>query len=256
MSSHKHQDQPGLEVAPEPDLPQVVEGPTVQEKSHDNVYQYAYEQQPQVHQAEFYQNAYQNGAYPPSGYAPSQSAVGVQGQPYWSNSPEGTHVTDGSLPKPLPPPPSGGKILGLRKKMFWLIFGPLIALLVIGLAVGLGVGLGASDGTDSSAGAAPTSTAPTPIACPKANGTTYEASGDHPFLVLCNVDYNGNGGGGTTDMGNKETNTVEDCFNACAETPNCAGAGWGNYYGSTTCWMKGSLGSPNNSPNWFFAIRK
>ncbi|XXG93775.1 hypothetical protein Hte_000024 [Hypoxylon texense] len=271
MSSNKYyQDQPGLELAPEPELPHVVEGPTIIEKPYDGSNQYAYEQQQQqqFHQGAFPQ-AYPNGAYPPSGYPPpNQPAVGAQGQPYWRTSQEGTYITDGFPPGSLPP--SGGTILGLKKRTFWFIFGPLIALLVIGLALGLGIGLGTSHNSSSNSDATPATTptttsssptstataASTPITCPQANGTTYEAAGNDPFLILCNVDYNGNGGSGTTDIGNEETSTVEDCIDACAEDSACAGAGWGDYNGHNVCWKKGSLGSSNEAPNWFFVIRQ
>lgn len=262
-------------MAPESELPHVVEGPTIVEKPYDGTNQYGYEQQQQAQQGAFHQNnaypngAYPNGVYPPSGYPPTgQPAVDAQGQPYWRASQDGTYVTDRIPPSSIPP---SGTILGLRKKIFWLIFGPLIALLVIGLAVGLGVGLGTSHDSSSSSsgatsGATPTTTsssptssgtaAPTPIACPQANGTRYEAAGNDPFLVLCNVDYNGNAGAGTTDIGNEETSTVEDCIDVCAGNSSCAGAGWGNYEGHNVCWMKGSLGSSQDAPNWFFVIRE
>lgn len=155
MSSNKYhldQDQPGLELAPEPELPQVVEGPTIIEKSRDGSNQYAYEQQQnQFHQGAF-PNAYSNGAYPASEYP--QHAGDAQGQPYWRTSQDGTYVTDGFPPSSLPP--SGGTILGLKKRTFWLIFGPLIAILILGLALGLGIGLGTShDNSSSSSDAAP-----------------------------------------------------------------------------------------------------
>ncbi|KAI1773898.1 hypothetical protein F4818DRAFT_85398 [Hypoxylon cercidicola] len=263
MSSYKYPDQPGLELAPEPELPHVVEGPTIVEKSHD-ANQYAYEQQHPFHQGAFPQNnAYTDGVYPPS-----QTAIGTQSQPYWRTSQEGTYISGGFPPSSLPP--SSGTILGLRKRTFWFIFGPLIALLVIGLAVGLGVGLGTShDDSSLSSGATPATTftatsspassataAPTPISCPQSNGTTYEAAGNDSFLVLCNVDYNGNGAGATTDIGSEETSTIEDCIDVCAGNSGCAGAGWGNYNGHDVCWMKGSLGTSNYAPNWFFVIRQ
>ncbi|KAI1370925.1 hypothetical protein F4677DRAFT_325235 [Hypoxylon crocopeplum] len=264
--SNKFQDQPGLEVAPEPEPPQVIQGPTIIEKPYDGTAQYGQEQQGVFHQ----NNAYPNNAYPPSGYPPSNHpALAPQGQPYWGGSQDGTYITD-RFP-PSTEPPNGGTILGLKKKTFWFIFGPLIALLVIGLAVGLGVGLGNNhDSSDLSSTAAPATTptttssagtssataAPTPIACPQANGTIYQGAGNDPFLVLCNVDYNGNSGGGTTDIANEETSTVEDCIDACAANSTCAGAGWGNYQGQDICWMKGSLGQSQPAPNWFFVIRQ
>lgn len=41
--------------------------------------------------------------------------------------------------------------MGMPRKKFWLIVGPLIAIFVIGVAIGLGVGLGTrKDSTDES----------------------------------------------------------------------------------------------------------
>ncbi|KAI0842758.1 hypothetical protein F5Y06DRAFT_256014 [Hypoxylon sp. FL0890] len=266
---NEYHDQPGLEVAPEPELPHVVEGPTIVEKpNNNNATQYVYEQQPQAYQGTFHQsNGYPNDAYSPALYPPSgQPAMAAQNQPYWGGSQAVPHITEGFPPDNVPP--SSETILGLKKKTFWLIFGPLITLLIIGLAVGLGVGLGTSHNgshsiaANSSTTSAPSSTssstpAPTPIVCPKANGTIYQGAGDDPFLVLCNVDYNGNAAGsGTTDIGNKEESTVEDCVDTCSNNSMCVGAGWGNYNGSDICWMKGSLGSPQDAQNWFFVIRQ
>ncbi|KAI1761890.1 hypothetical protein GGR53DRAFT_449811 [Hypoxylon sp. FL1150] len=260
MSSNKFQpglevapefhEQPGLEVAPESGL----HVHDVVEKTHDGANYHGYEQQSPLHQGVVPQN---NGYF----------VVDSQGL-YPRPSQEGTYVTDQS---PTSLPPSGPTILGLKRKKFWWIFGPLISMLIMGLALGLGLGLGLSHDISNSnsgatSGSTPTTTsssstssataAPTPIACPQANGTTYEATGNEPFLVLCDVDYNGNAGGGTTDIGNEETSTVEDCINACAGNSSCAGAGWGNYNGTDTCWMKGSLGASNTATNWFFAIRQ
>ncbi|KAL7628516.1 hypothetical protein AAE478_000031 [Parahypoxylon ruwenzoriense] len=266
MSSDLYQNQPGLEVAPEPEAPQVIQGPTIIEKPYDSISQYP---QPQIHQ--FPQNgAYPNAAYQPSGYPPPSHPIPPTPQQYWRASQDGTYVSAADQMPPSSVPPTSGMILGLRKKKFWLIFGPLIALLVIGLAVGLGVGLGNSHNSSSASDASsatnpmttspssPTSTgtnaAPTPIVCPQGNGTIYEGGGNDPFLVLCNVDYNSNAG--TTDIGNQETSTVEGCIDACSDNPSCTGAGWGNFNGHDICWMKGTLGRPQSAPNWFFVIRQ
>ncbi|KAI2464960.1 hypothetical protein F4781DRAFT_49098 [Annulohypoxylon bovei var. microspora] len=244
-------EQPGLEVAPGSTLPEVVEGPTKVEKSYDDPAHPAYEQH---YQDTFHQNnAYSNGAYVPTGYPPS-AQPSIPAQSNWGSSQSGAYFADGAPPSGSPP--NGGTILGLKKRKFWLIFAPLIALLVIGLAVGLGAGLGIShkSNTDST----PTSTAaPTPIVCPSANGTIYQGTGEDPFLVLCDVDYNSNGAGsGTTDTTHTQTTTFEDCIKTCATDSTCVGAGWGNYNGEDICWMKGSLGSSQSSSNWFFAIRQ
>lgn len=129
-------DQPGLEVAPESEL-HVVQAQTVNQAPPQSPGQYAYGHQPQTQPG----NAYLSGAYSPSGYPPgyppSYPAIASPSQAYWKGSQDGTHITDGDLPKPAQP-----TILGLRKTVFWLIFGSLIALFVVGLAIGLGVGLG------------------------------------------------------------------------------------------------------------------
>ncbi|KAI1652636.1 hypothetical protein F4813DRAFT_377466 [Daldinia decipiens] len=254
MSPNNIQDEPaGLEVAPVSDLPYVVEGPTIIEKPHHGT-QYVYDQQIPGFQGMAQQNAYSNGLYSSQGYP-----IHSQGQPHWGGSQDGTYLTDRTLPIAS----SSKRICGLRVKTFWLIVGPLIAIIIIGLAVGLGVGLATSHNSSSNSDATPTSSHPSSttgsasIACPQSNGTTYEGAGNDPFLVLCNVDYNGNWeGSGTTDIGNEETSSVEDCIDMCAGNSTCAGAGWGNYNGHYVCWMKGKLGSPQESPNWFFVIRQ
>ncbi|KAI1465596.1 uncharacterized protein F4812DRAFT_103735 [Daldinia caldariorum] len=244
----------GLEVAPS-DLPHVVNGPTIIGNSYERPEKYAFEQPNPSLQGVAQQNAYSNGAYMSQGYP-----LPVQGQPHWGGSQDGTYLSD----KPFPPLPSReGALCGLRPKTFWLIIGPLIAILVIGLAVGLGVGLASSHNSSSNSDGTPTSSNPssattsTPITCPQSNGTIYEGAGNEPFLVVCNVDYNSNyAGSGTTDIGNEETSSVEDCIDTCAGNSTCVGAGWGNYEGRYICWMKGKLGSSQGAPNWLFAIRQ
>ncbi|KAI0005834.1 hypothetical protein F4779DRAFT_31991 [Xylariaceae sp. FL0662B] len=254
MANEKRNSQPGLEVTPGSELPEVVEGPVV-ENSYDHPAQYPYGH-PGPNPPAYPNGVYPSDAYPaPSAYPPSGYVA-----PRWKNSQDGTYITD-QTPPSLPP---NGNILGLRRKTFWLIFGPLIALLVIGLAAGLGVGIGTShknssgttDATPtstSSSTAAPTA-APTPVTCPNANGTTYQGKGQVPFTVLCNVDYNS--AGGTSDIGNAETSSVEDCMGLCSGMSSCAAAGWGSFEGTDTCYMKGSLGTQNDAPNWFFAIKQ
>ncbi|KXJ91523.1 hypothetical protein Micbo1qcDRAFT_234002 [Microdochium bolleyi] len=151
-------------------------------------------------------------------------------------------------------------ILGLRRRKFWLIIGPLLLILAMGLAVGLGVGLSArsSSGGGGSTASAPAA-APTPVACPAANGTVYTqtaADGGASFLVVCNVDYNGNDpGSGTTDLTNMASVSVEDCMKSCAATRDCAGAWFGDYYGRK-CFLKSTLGVSHVSKNSFFVIKQ
>jgi hypothetical protein len=92
------------------------------------------------------------------------------------------------------------------------------------------------------------------ITCPSSNGSFYDTSDGTRFLVLCNVDYNS--GGGSQDISNPITATVEDCATSCASNGTCAGAGWGDYYGSTYCWMKSSLGTSQSASNWYFMIKE
>ncbi|CAJ2500840.1 Uu.00g036930.m01.CDS01 [Anthostomella pinea] len=286
MYAKHNASQPGLEVMPEPELPQVVEGPVVAigEKAYDGTaHSPAHSPPPQQHHqyaAPYAQapNAYPNdGTYPPpSAYAqqnyqqPSYPQE-YQQQPYQPSYPQSTHTgthprgwsasQDGTyMSGPPPPPPLEGpparRILGLRIKTFWLVFGPMLVLLVIGLAVGLGVGLSTgqhndSDDSDSDSDSpAPAS----PLTCPSANSTTYDTGSGSSFLVLCNIDYNS--GGGTTDLTHVVTSSVEDCFSACAENGACRGAGWGSYEGQNVCWMKSELGSPQDAGDWFFGIRQ
>ncbi|KAI0600334.1 hypothetical protein F4775DRAFT_81002 [Biscogniauxia sp. FL1348] len=219
-------DQPGLEVRPEPELPQVVEGPVV-EKPYD----------PQEPREEY---------EAPQVYNPPST------QPGWDAS-HGSAYVNG----PPPDARADGKILGLRKKSFFLIFGPLLALLVIGLAVGLGVGLGLRNQGSSSTRVLPRSNpASSPITCPAANGTTYTPAGsDSTFDIICSIDYNS--AGGTVDDIHEDTASAEDCIDACNARSTCVGAGWGDYQGSQVCWMKSSLGTPQSATiDWVFAIKQ
>ncbi|KAH8201739.1 hypothetical protein TruAng_004091 [Truncatella angustata] len=251
----------GLEVVSEPEAPQVINGPTVYGKPFDPSNTYAHPVGGVPHQQ--YQAPPVNGGYgqyPPESPYPESSVAPPQSQ--WAPSQVGTvgpSVSEKGAPEP--------RILGIKRKKFWLIFGPLIAVLVIGLAVGLGVGLGtshksssspassSSNATSTSTSSSATATATvSAIKCPSSNGSYYEASGNTKFLVLCNLDYNG--GGGSSDIGNVITDTAEDCANSCATNGTCAGAGWGDYYGSTYCWMKSSLGSSQSASNWYFMIKE
>ncbi|RYP70103.1 hypothetical protein DL769_005080 [Monosporascus sp. CRB-8-3] len=168
-------------------------------------------------------------------------------------------------------------ILGVPRKKFWLVFGPIFAFVAVGLAVGLSLGLSigirdeAEDATDQDStirtATIPTAASPTPsllvlptipLKCPEANGTTYQPVFDKdPFLVLCDVDYDTDStAAATIDVDIGGLRSVEECIATCANYSVCVGAGWGNRKGQDTCWMKGSLGNSNEAPDWFFAIRK
>ncbi|ORY66559.1 uncharacterized protein BCR38DRAFT_182946 [Pseudomassariella vexata] len=247
-------EQAGLEVAPEPEAPHVIQGPHVV-KTWDTPVGAPYPQQQHQHvptSPEYGQLSPQAGYLSPgSGGSPAQFTGS-----YAPSTPEKSYEP---------------RIMGIRRRRFWLIFGPLIAILVIGLAVGLGVGLGTSHSTESSAttttstlsttsststtSSSPTATATTQsLSCPSDNATVYTANNDDNFLVLCNLDYNS--GGGTTDMSNLVTATAVECANTCASNAGCVGAGWGNYEGSLTCWMKSGLGEPQDAVNWYFMVKQ
>ncbi|KAK8050075.1 hypothetical protein PG994_011805 [Apiospora phragmitis] len=116
-------------------------------------------------------------------------------------------------------------IMGIRRKKFWLIVGPLIAIFVIGVAVGLGVGWGHSmaAATTLQGSATPSPTVVTSVVCPANNGSFYDSQGNNKkrFRVACNLDYNS--GRGTQDMDDFQTATFEDCLNACAANDACPG---------------------------------
>lgn len=114
------------EVVPHTSLPEVVPAP-----QHD---QHHYQQQQQWPK--------QDSEVPSSAYPESQGG--------WT-----------SVSQRVPPPVAESEkvetpaktILGLRRRKFWLIIGPLLLVLAIGLGVGLGVGLSSK----SSGGGAATS---------------------------------------------------------------------------------------------------
>lgn len=139
--------QPGLEVVPEPEAPQVVSGPISQkpwDQTSPNSPQYHQQQQQQYHQ-QYQATSPAHDVYDqPSPYSPYQ-------QPPSSHL-GGISDWNGTVgPSPSERAARGPTIMGVRRKKFWLIVGPLIAIFVIGVAVGLGVGLGArSSGSDDS----------------------------------------------------------------------------------------------------------
>ncbi|KAK9774886.1 hypothetical protein SCAR479_08441 [Seiridium cardinale] len=262
MAHHNPHEQPGLEVheqaglevVPEPEAPQVLNGPTVNGKPFDQA-DYAHPGGLPYEQHDTPVNG-GYGQYPTE--SPYTASTVHPPQSQWAPSHIGTLGPSASEKGPSEP-----TILGIRRRKFWLIFGPLLAVLVIGLAVGLGVGLGTGHSHSSSTSSSATSTSTTSsasatatvsaITCPSSNGSFYEADSTR-FLVLCNLDYNS--GGGSEDIGNVITSTVEDCASSCAGNGSCAGAGWGDYYGSTYCWMKSSLGTSQSASNWYFLVKE
>lgn len=139
--------QPGLEVVPETEAPQVVEGPTTVPKAWDST-----SPSPSHPMASYQQPAHlsphgaygQQHQYP---FPPQGPYVGSPPQPphsLWAPSQVGT--VGPSASEKFNPTTT---ILGIPARRFWLIVGPLLAVLVIGLAVGLGVGLGTSHSSSS-----------------------------------------------------------------------------------------------------------
>jgi hypothetical protein len=133
-------EQAGLEVVQEPEAPHVVQGPTVYGKPIDQAHDPAYAGGvPYQQHASPVNGGY--GQYPQSPYADSA----VQSPPsQWNPSQVGTVGPSASEKGAAEP-----RILGIGRRKFWLIFGPLLAVLVIALAVGLGVGLGTTHNSKS-----------------------------------------------------------------------------------------------------------
>ncbi|KAK8088551.1 hypothetical protein PG997_003512 [Apiospora hydei] len=241
--------QPGLEVVPEPEAPQVVSGPMSQkpwdQRSPNSLPYQQQHQQYQQYQATSPVHEYHDQSpysqYPPQ---PPSSYPGAMSD--W-NGTVGPSPSERAAREPT--------IMGIRRKKFWLIVGPLIAVFVIGVAVGLGVGLGSQHGSNDSPSATPSPSVVTSIVCPANNGSFYESNDKTKrFQVACNLDYHS--GGGTQDMGDFQTATFEDCLNGCAANDACVGAGWGVYNGATRCWLKSHLGSNQMAPNWMFGVRQ
>lgn len=99
------------------------------------------------------------------------------------------------------------------------------------------------------------------IVCPSANRTVYDldmsssnssSNNSSSFLVLCGRDYNSCCG--AVDMLTVNTTSFEACLEQCAGQEGCVAVGWGNYYGTNTCWLKSAWGEPNWSGSWYAAI--
>ncbi|KAH7323026.1 hypothetical protein B0I35DRAFT_476921 [Stachybotrys elegans] len=96
------------------------------------------------------------------------------------------------------------------------------------------------------------------VACPAANGTTFDVPGsDARFLRLCGVDYTGPRG--AVDLANVWTPTMEDCMIQCAGYTGCEACSWGvieddpgSYH---RCWMKKNIrASSDVRDGWAFGI--
>ncbi|KAK8057097.1 hypothetical protein PG996_011034 [Apiospora saccharicola] len=150
-----------------------------------------------------------------------------------------------------------GRILGMRKKRFWLS-ALLIGLLVVVITVGVVVGMQQSgkfakntsaQSNGGSSGATPTSSSTNPsatpsstsssgggtgpVTCPTANNTTYTLP-DHghvKFKIGCG--YSKDGG----DLQSTTASTFLECLENCAQRTGCVGVSWIN---------DGEAGSANN----------
>ncbi|KAI2617228.1 hypothetical protein GGS26DRAFT_412199 [Hypomontagnella submonticulosa] len=191
---------------------------------------------------------------------------------------------------PPRPPKRDRRICGVKRNAFFVVLAVGVFLFVVGIAAGLGIGLGARKGgggdataaaavdagADSSSSSAPTTTptstkpttptstkvSPTPsftgtlvqgaIICPSNNNSVYVSRGSSkPFNIECGRDYNSDKG--AKDLTHMYAGSMAECIDACGAQPGCVGAGWGNYKGSTECWLKSELGQPNESKLWYFA---
>ncbi|KAK1995198.1 hypothetical protein LX36DRAFT_659825 [Colletotrichum falcatum] len=143
------------------------------------------------------------------------------------------------------------KLCGMRRKLCYVI---MVVTAIFGLAaisIGVGVSL-ASRSADDSKNIESTKTAT--IVCPAKDNDTFSAQ-VHPsrhFRLICGHDFNS--ADGAIDLASRNVSTMAACIDLCAANDQCVGAGWGNYYGSTTCWMKSRLGNMNTSGNWLFAV--
>lgn len=181
------------------------------------------------------------------------------------------------IPPPEPPllppnPPSSPRILGLKRRLFFILLATLVIVLVIGIATGVGVGVAMNSSAPSPTPSPTPTTTPSPtrilplpvatattsptdlIQCPAANLTLYASRVDvaKRFLVLCGRDYNSNEG--SRDLMSRDAETMGDCIDYCAGMGGCVGAGWGYSQGRYVCWLKSRLGEGRGAGGWCFAV--
>lgn len=68
---------------------------------------------------------------------------------------------------------------------------------------------------------------------------------------MCGRDYSSEDGAIDIDQ---VSASFRGCLSKCGDTDGCVAVGWGNYYGTDTCWLKSQIGTPNWSSNWYSAI--
>ncbi|QIW97506.1 hypothetical protein AMS68_003024 [Peltaster fructicola] len=82
--------------------------------------------------------------------------------------------------------------------------------------------------------------APTPISCPSANSTIDNAFNQKTFLIECGIDHYAG------DMGMVYVSDFLGCINACANATGCVDVS----LSGQACYLKNSVGGPNNNGVW------
>jgi len=170
--------------------------------------------------------------------------------------------------------PFGKPILGMRRKIFWLVLAIVVVLIVV--AVGGGVGGSLANKKTTSSGqpvtqssgsttqstasrtsatsSASTPSASTPISttsgytgCPDVNGTIFTASSGAKFIQYCDYDI-----GSSTEINfdDQATQNLDECINLCDATntrnknTGCKAVTY-NFAGKDflLCWLKNGTGT-------------
>lgn len=168
------------------------------------------------------------------------------------------------------------KCCGLRRKTSIILGAVIAAIVIIGVALGVGLGIGLKKQTPTEASSsdspspsgtpyvtasqtipawvATATTGPSQsISCPGNNLTMYtvdKAQAKKRFILLCGRDYNSQDGSVELNQGGTPAKTMTECVELCAANVGCTACGWGY----DTCYMKSSIGRPNNTPGWHFAV--
>ncbi|KAH8883283.1 hypothetical protein GQ53DRAFT_752999 [Thozetella sp. PMI_491] len=195
----------------------------------------------------------------------------------------GRGPSQGTIPSFDPPPlhPFGGRVCGMRKRLFWalvIIFG--VILVAVGIGAGVGVGLARKStssnaassnhnatsspspaqvtATATSSAPSATSSEPTSALCGNTNNTIYSVpNSNKKFRRFCGIDFSGVGG--AMDETSVLTSNMEECMISCSGLASCTGCGWGIVVGDEgpkhKCWLKSNLQTAHNtSSDWSFAI--
>ncbi|KAB5558547.1 hypothetical protein GE09DRAFT_117039 [Coniochaeta sp. 2T2.1] len=215
---------------------------------------------------------------PPYGRHPALSpgaASSAVGTPYSSAMSPSYEYMSPSGSGSSPPMKDGffgqDMICGVKRQTFWIVMaiGIFVMVAAVAIGVGLGVALHKSDDPSSTPlpsanGSSPTTTLPKPTAtgvlgpevvirCPANNQTLYTPVGtNRSYLLLCGRDYSSIDG--AVDLFNEPMDSMSDCIQECGKQEGCVGVGYGPYNNQNTCWLKSKLGTPNVTPNWYFAV--